>query len=229
MGGTETLLRDTAFSDRTAATVKVSPDAGVWRPSVAPVAGTSGWKQLSEAEPVVVCFSCGRPGHGVNRCSRVDTSFLFLLLGWLVDIWDGQYWAVWPGGSMARSQSGNEGWSRREGQPPGPSVTEERLTPADGERAAPVARNRPVWRSLVEHVHGSSWSSTIGEPSANVSLSDTRMGQPEDAGPGSAGAGTKGSGSSELSDRDGWELAIVGCPSARSSATWEGDAACRVE
>ena len=22
-----------------------------------------------------MCFSCERPGHGVNRCSRVDTSF----------------------------------------------------------------------------------------------------------------------------------------------------------
>ena len=31
-------------------------------------------------------FSCGRPGHGVNRCSRVDTSFAFLPRGWLVDI-----------------------------------------------------------------------------------------------------------------------------------------------
>ena len=25
-----------------------------------------------------VCFSCGRQGHGVNRCSQVDTSFPFL-------------------------------------------------------------------------------------------------------------------------------------------------------
>ena len=25
-----------------------------------------------------VCFSCGRQGHGVNRCSQMDTSFPFL-------------------------------------------------------------------------------------------------------------------------------------------------------
>ena len=32
-----------------------------------------------------VCFSCGRPGHGVNRCSQVDTSFPFLSQGWSVN------------------------------------------------------------------------------------------------------------------------------------------------
>ena len=81
----------------------------------------------------MVCFSCGRPGHGVvNRCSRVDTLFPFLPPGWSVAVQDGQYRAVWPGGSMARFQSGNEGWSGLEGQPLGPSVTVELLTPAGG-------------------------------------------------------------------------------------------------
>ena len=32
---------------------------------------------------------------------------------------------------MARSPPGNEGWSGQEGQPPGSSVTQERLTPAE--------------------------------------------------------------------------------------------------
>ena len=63
----------------------------------------------------MVCFPCGRPGHGVNRCSRVDTYFPFLLQGWSVDVRDGQYRAVWPGGVRARSPPGNEGWSGREG------------------------------------------------------------------------------------------------------------------
>ena len=105
---------DTAFSDRTTTTaaqednpaeVKVPPDAGAWRPSVAPVVGTSGRNQLSEAEPVMVCFSCGRPGHGVNRCSRVDTSFPFLPLGWS---WisgmasTGQYGLVGPWCGLSR-------------------------------------------------------------------------------------------------------------------------------
>ena len=45
--------------------------------------------------------------------------------GWSVDIRDGQYRAVWPGGSMAWSPPGNEGWSGRKGQPPGSSVAKE--------------------------------------------------------------------------------------------------------
>ena len=76
----------------------------------------------------------------MNRCSRVDTSFPFLPRAWSVDIWDDQYRAVWPGGSMARSPPGNEGWSGREGQPPGSSVTKERLTPAEG--------SPDIWRMI---------------------------------------------------------------------------------
>ena len=72
-------------------------------------------------ERVRVCFSCGRPGHGVNRCSQVDTSFPFLSHGWSVDVRDGQYRAKRTGGTGTWSPPGNEGWSGREGQPPGSS------------------------------------------------------------------------------------------------------------
>ena len=65
---------------------------------------------------VTVCFSCGRPGHGVNRCSQVDTTFPFLLQGWSVDIRDGQYRAIRTGGAGMWSSPGNEGWSGRESQ-----------------------------------------------------------------------------------------------------------------
>ena len=37
------------------------------------------------------CFSCGLQGHGVNRCSRMDVSFPFLLPGWSVEVRNGQY------------------------------------------------------------------------------------------------------------------------------------------
>ena len=157
------------------AEVKVPPDPGARRPSVAPGAGTPGRNQLA-GDGV---FLCGRPGHGVNRCSRVDTSFPFLPRGWSVDIWDGQYRAVWPGGSMARSPPGNEGWSGREGQPPGSSVTKERLTPAEGSVLPQSPTDMGVtggacaWFRLVfEHTS----FSTIGEPSASVSLRDTQTG-----------------------------------------------------
>ena len=46
---------------------------------------------------------------------------------------------------MARSPPRNEGWSGQEGQPPGSSVTQERFTPAGGERASPVTRSQPIW------------------------------------------------------------------------------------
>ena len=120
------LLR--AAQEDNPAEVTVPPDTGAQRPSVALGAGTPGRNQLVGDG----MFWCGRPGHGVNRCSRVDTSFPFRPRDWSVDIRDGQYRAVWPGGSMARSPPANEGWSGREGQPPGLSVTKERLTLAEG-------------------------------------------------------------------------------------------------
>ena len=63
---------------------------------------------------LIITAACGRPGHGVNRCSQVDNSFPFLPPGWSVTVQDGQYRVVWPSGPMARFQSGNEGWSGRE-------------------------------------------------------------------------------------------------------------------
>ena len=107
---------------------------------------------------IPVPFSCGRPGHGVNRCSRMDTSFPFLLRGWSVDIWDGQYRAVWPGGSMARSPPGNEGWSGRSASRI--ICDQGTIDPGGGERASPVTRSQLIWGSLVGHVHGSGWSSS---------------------------------------------------------------------
>ena len=105
--------------------MKVPPDAGARPPSIMPEVGSTGQSQLSKGKQVMMCFSCGRPGHGVNRCSRVDTSFLFLPQGWSVEVRDGQYRAVWPGGARAWSLPGNEGWSGWEGQPPGSSETRE--------------------------------------------------------------------------------------------------------
>ena len=96
-----------------------------------PDVGSAERGQLSEEEQVMVCFSCGRLGHGVNRCFRVDTSFLFLPQGWSVKVRDGQYRAVWPGGARVWSLLGNEGWSGREGQHPEPSVVREQLTPVE--------------------------------------------------------------------------------------------------
>ena len=53
------------------AEVKVHPEEGMGSSSaVTVVVGVE--KYHSVMERTMVCFSCGRPGHGVNRCSQVD-------------------------------------------------------------------------------------------------------------------------------------------------------------
>ena len=74
------------------------------------------------------CFSCGFFGHGVNRCPRLDRSFPYKMLGWSVDVRDGQYRASRMCRDKQDLRLGKEGWFGREGQPPGPSVTVTRLT-----------------------------------------------------------------------------------------------------
>ena len=86
-------------------------------PSAVPEVGSAERGQ-SLMERARVCFSCGRPGHGVNRCSWVDTSFPFLAQGWSMDVRDVQYLVTWTGGTRLWSPPENEGWSGREGQPP---------------------------------------------------------------------------------------------------------------
>ena len=91
----------------------------------APSEGEMG--RLSAGLPV--CFSCGRQGHGVNGCSRVDTYFPFLPPWWSVDVRNGQYRVTWTDGTGLGSHPGNEAWSGGEGQPPGSSGIKVRLTP----------------------------------------------------------------------------------------------------
>ena len=94
--------------------------------AVSPGPGTE--RGHSVKEWARVCFLCGRQGHGVNRCSQVDTSVPFLPLGWSVDVRNGQYQATQTDGTRLGSTPGNEGWSGREGQPSGPSEFEVQLT-----------------------------------------------------------------------------------------------------
>ena len=103
---------------------------------------------------MMVCFSCGHPGHGVNRCSRMDTSFPLLPQGWSVDVRDGQYQAVWPGGVRA--------WSRGMVQA-GVSVSriigdQGTTDPGGGESVS--GRGQPAWQLPVGHEHGPSWASS---------------------------------------------------------------------
>ena len=79
-----------------------------------------------------VCFSCGGEGHGINRCSRMNTAFPFLPSGWSVTMNNRQYRATQIGNTTSTFFSGNEEWSGREGQPPAPSEIKAPLTLVGG-------------------------------------------------------------------------------------------------
>ena len=34
---------------------------------------------------MAVCFSCGKAGHGVSRCPKLNETFPFMLPGWTAD------------------------------------------------------------------------------------------------------------------------------------------------
>ena len=129
--GSHILTGDTTITNCSGgpADIKVPLEKGRGSSSAVPSAGRAE-RGCSVMEWGRVCFSCGRPGHGVNWCLQVDTSFPFLSQDWSVDIRDGQYQAKRTGGAGMWSTPGNEGWSGREGQPPGSSGTKVRLTAA---------------------------------------------------------------------------------------------------
>ena len=77
---------------------KVPPEGGMGSSSGVPSV-TCAERGHLVGEWARVCFSCGRQGHGVNRCSQVDTSFPFLPQGWSVDVRNGQYRAIRTGGT----------------------------------------------------------------------------------------------------------------------------------
>ena len=55
---------------------KVPPDAEArWQQTLPPPSILTHSPVLETADQVMVCFSCGRSGHGVSRCSRMDNVF----------------------------------------------------------------------------------------------------------------------------------------------------------
>ena len=118
-----------------------------------------------------VCFSCGDGGHRINRCPQVNADFLFLPVGWSVNMDNGQYRATRMNKTLAEVP-GNEEWSEREGQPLGPPEIKAPLTqvgvsaelsngnPIDGYRRKIVsgATGRPIVRSFRPWKRGRGWS-----------------------------------------------------------------------
>ena len=94
------------------------------------------------------CFSCGFHGHGVNRCSQLDIYFLYKMPGWSVNVRNGQYCASRMRGDGQDRRREKEGWFRREGQPPGPSMTVTHLTQLGGGVIIRLGNDR--WMTLID-------------------------------------------------------------------------------
>ena len=125
------------------------PDAGARPPSIMPEVGSAGQSQLSERVQVMVCFSCGRPGHGVNRSSRgvVGGGTRWLISG-------GMAW-----GSSSTVSSGKRGMVRAGGSASRTIGDQGTTDPGGGERVS--GRNRPAWQLPVGHEKGPSWASSM--------------------------------------------------------------------
>ena len=124
---------------------EIVPSEGGMGPPSAVSPGTGAERGHSVREWARVYFSCGRQGHGVNRCSQVDTSFPFLPQGWSVDVRNANIGLIGltrTDGTGLWSTPGNEGWYGREGQPPGSSGINVRLTPI-GEHTGFSATGEP--------------------------------------------------------------------------------------
>ena len=99
-------------------------------------------------ETGMVCFSCGRSGHGVSRCSRVDTTFPFVPPGWSVDFRGRSI-----SGSVAHGSAEKSRLIRAGGSASRISNTSSSNDPGGGEFATPNKQNKPTWVSPVVH-HG---------------------------------------------------------------------------
>ena len=111
------------------------------------------------------CLSCGFHGHGVNRCSQLDISFPYKMLGWSVNVRNGQYRASRMRGDGQDRRWGKEGWFGWEGQPPGPSMTVTHLTQV----GVIIQLGNDRWMTLIDPMDPKRpWFPSIGEPHSDV-------------------------------------------------------------
>ena len=96
---------------RTVASTSGGGDS-VWQPVPAAATGSAGLETLlsgnltpvQQPRPgpirrdwnVVVCFSCGKAGHGATRCPTLDESFPFMLPRWTAEKTMGGYAMISP-------------------------------------------------------------------------------------------------------------------------------------
>ena len=124
-----------------------------------------------EEDPTVrwwnrVCFSCGYQGHGVSRCSRIDTLFPFLLAGWSIGVRNGRYRAARTSMDGRSYTPGKGGWSGREGQPLGSSEIVVRLTLGGGGGVGGCGlggggEHPPAWQQPLGDARGYPWTPDV--------------------------------------------------------------------
>ena len=61
-----------------------------------PVANSRARGPICRDRAMIVCFSCGKSGHGVGRCPKLNETFLFMLPGWSAEKVGGGYVMVSP-------------------------------------------------------------------------------------------------------------------------------------
>ena len=57
-------------------------------------------------QTIAVCFSCGKVGHGVSRCSEMNETFPYMWPGWLAEKVGGRYVVISPPGCSGASPGG---------------------------------------------------------------------------------------------------------------------------
>ena len=183
-------------------------------------------------EQAMVCFSCARPGHGVRRCSRVDTLFPFLPPGWSVAFRDGQYRTVWPGGPHGTFPVGKRGMVRAGGSASRIIDNQKNADHSGVERVDPTTGKPPAWVLPGESPRGSGWSPNVqafpplgSQPTVHSPGSIGRE-YGSDVSSGSAIPGADGPGCHELSDCVKWGLAIIRYFGSWSLAGCERNATC---
>ena len=107
-----------------------APSEGEMGPLSAVSPGVGAERGHSVKEWVRVCFSCVTPGTWGEPMFTSGHFFSISATGMVGGCPKWPIWATRTDGTGLGSTPGNEGWSGREGQPPGPSGIKVRLTPA---------------------------------------------------------------------------------------------------
>ena len=82
--------------------------------------------------PEMKCFSCGKTGHGANRCPTLDVTFPFILPGWKAEKTQTGFLMISPRMATDRRRAENDDLSGGRGSPLGSVRTLDPTTPGGG-------------------------------------------------------------------------------------------------